>query len=208
MGGGQQDWIQLRERVTGKWQLPLLVVSLFAFGLSLLTYQSPTDKIPFYELRDGLPDMIDRGLYTVAIETGSVLLQIPDKTERELAPVHRAMGTARVLRAERNEIRVPSVGEFALEHFTRASAGGVLLTPDETVLLGRAYEWSGDLDSAVASYELALVGLADADLNLRWLLAQLHLAQIQIGGLARIMTSVQGVSDLICGVCRKGRRND
>ncbi|NOS99526.1 MAG: hypothetical protein HOP29_02745, partial [Phycisphaerales bacterium] len=174
MGETSHDWSRLRERLTGKWQVPLLAVSLVGLAAALLTYKSPTDKIPFDERRDALAGLIDKGQYTAAMESASVLLQIPEKSARQMAPVHLAMARARVLRAEKNDVRVASVGEAALEHFTLATEGELVLTPADTVLLAKAYEWAGDREVAIDHYERAAAAMERPEIDLRWHLAKLH----------------------------------
>lgn len=173
MGESTHDWSRLRERLTGKWQVPLLAVSVLGLGAALLTYQSPTDKIPFDERRDALTDLIDRGLYTAAMESAGVLLQIPGKSDWQLAPVHAALARARMLRAERNEVRTAAVGKAAVEHFAAAREAGLSLTSDDSVLLGRAHEWAGEREAAIEHYERGASGMENPDIDLRWHLAKL-----------------------------------
>lgn len=56
--------MDLGERVAGKWQIPLLVVSLAALGISIATYRSELSRIPFDEVREEMSRMVESGRYT------------------------------------------------------------------------------------------------------------------------------------------------
>ncbi len=175
-----QNWTQLRERWTGKWQIPLLLVALVAFLSAVLTYRSPASKIPFEQVRDQLPKLIDRGLYTAAIESASVLLQLPDRTPRELAPVHVAIGRARVLRAEENDVALPAIGRRVIDSYDRVVEAGFELSAEDYLYLGKANEWAGHFEPAVRNYERYLGLSPDLHLELRRRVVDLAIARLDV----------------------------
>ncbi|MEE9295970.1 MAG: tetratricopeptide repeat protein [Phycisphaerae bacterium] len=150
------QWSEARERVAGKWQIPALALAGIALGAAILTYQSPVSKIPFYELRDKLASLVDDGLYTAAIQSAGMLLEVPEKSAADLAPVHVALARARLLRAERSGAKVPSIARAVIEHYEQAAVGGVELTSQDHALTGKAYDWIGTYDRAVEHYRAAV----------------------------------------------------
>jgi tetratricopeptide (TPR) repeat protein len=175
-----QNWTRLRERWTGKWQIPLLLVALVALLLAVVTYRSPASKIPFEQVRDRLPKMIDRGLYTAAIESASVLLQLPEKTLRELAPVHAALARARVLRAEENDVALPAIGRRVIDSYDRVVESGFELAAEDYLYLGKANEWAGRFEPAVRNYERFLGLSPGPHLELRRRVVDLAIARLDV----------------------------
>ncbi len=182
---------QLRQRATGKWQIPLFLMGFGAFGLSLLFYQSPSDRMPFFELRAELGALISSGQYTVAIEQAGRLLQAPEKTEEELAPVHAALGRANMLQARESGVVQAGVGEAVIEHYSLAAAGEYVLDAVDHELVGLGHEWAGDVRSEVRHYDASL-SLADAGgtLDLRW-----HVARLRIDALGVDISDMEDVID-------------
>lgn len=164
----------LREHMAGKWQIPTLFVAIAALGLSILTYRSPASKIPFDNLRDDLAKLVEDGMYTSAITLGDRLLMIPEKKPRELAPVHAALGRARLLRADRSGAAVAAIGRAVIEHYGLAVDGGHSVSPDDHENLGRAHEWTGDISAAVQHYDVSIASRRQPGIDLRWRVAKLR----------------------------------
>lgn len=187
-------WHEFRERVTGKWQIPAFVLALALLGVSVATYRSPVDKIPFDRLRAELPSLIDAGRYTAAIEAAEQLFLVPDKSPKELAEVHAALGRARLLRAARSGARVPSVGRAVVGHYQSAAEAGYQIGASDHEIIGRAYDWAGDFRSAVQHYDAAIALTDGADLDLRWRSARLH-AEV-------VATPVKALHEILSGLMR------
>ncbi len=182
MGQRLAEWSELGERVTGKWQIPALLFSLVALGLSLSTFRTPASKIPFKNIRDKLPGLVDRGQYTAAIEAGSLLLNVPNRSARELGPVHAAVARARLLRADRNGGVAEGIGLAVIGHYASAVEGGYRLLFDDEVVLGRALEVTGDVVGAAKRYEAAIAMRSHPGIDLRWRLARLHADHVPVSG--------------------------
>ncbi len=208
-------WTEVNERATGKWQIPALLLAIIAMGISVITYRSPIDKIPFDELAAGLPGLIDRGLYTAAIGNAERMLLVPGKSAVDVVPVHVGLARSRMLRAARSGAQVASIGRAVIEHYERAADGGFELTGLDQELVGRAFDWSGDFRSAVAHYDAALAMTQQKDLELRRHTAELRADQVgappaaqhrELDGLiadaaehpAVLKWSVQRKVDLLC----------
>lgn len=172
--GGSLRWLDVREKAAGKWQIPALFLAIGAMGLSLATYRSPSSKFPFDLYRDELPPLIESEMYSAAIETAGILLSIPDKSIKELAPVHAAVALARMLQAERGNATPPSVGQQAVEYYGLAVDGGYRLTGEDARCLGTAYEWMGNYPQAVAYYDDALNRSENVDPDLLRHVAELR----------------------------------
>ena len=79
--GAQAEFI--RERVAGKWQIPLLLVSLALLGGALLQIEPPQAKIPFDTLVERISAAIDGRMYSLAISDARQLLAYLEQEERE-----------------------------------------------------------------------------------------------------------------------------
>ena len=161
--GGSLRWLDVRERAAGKWQIPALFLAIGVLGMSLATYRSPTSKFPFDLHRDELPALIESGMYTAAIESAGILLSLSDRSATELAPVHAAVGRARVLQAVRSGAAPLSVGREAVDYYNLAADGGYQLTGEDSWCLGTAHEWMGEHARAITYYDDSLSRSDDVD---------------------------------------------
>lgn len=165
--GANLQWSQVRERAAGKWQIPALLAAAVCLGLSIATYRTPSEKIPFDEIRDSLPSLIDQGMYTAAIESAQRLLLVPHKTPHDLAPIRAAIGRARLLRVVRNGAQVVSIGRESLKRYEEAEAAGYEPTALDDELIARAHDWMGEYKSAVQRFDAARSKGGASDLELR-----------------------------------------
>jgi tetratricopeptide (TPR) repeat protein len=162
------DWAQVRDRVTGKWQIPVMFASLAALGIAIATYQSPIDKIPYDQFYDDLPKIIDDGMYTVAIDVAGQLFAVPEKPDHERATVHGLLARAQLLRAKRNDKHSPTIATTAIEHYETAANGGFKLEALDHELAGYAYSWTGDIRSALNHLDASIALSSSPSLDLRW----------------------------------------
>ncbi len=186
----------LRERLTGKWQIPSFGVAVTALVFAILTYKTPIDKIPFDRLRAELPQLVAEGRYTAAIEMAGVLFLVPDKTVADLADIHASLGHARLLRAVRGGVQSPSIGRSVVEHFRLAAEGGHDFSASDHESVGRAYDWSRRYEAAVEHYDAAIALSRVADMDLRWRSARLHSDEVG--------TSVEEMHKILGDLIRDG----
>jgi len=161
------QWDTLRERVTGKWQLPLLVTSLGLLAAAVFQLGPAPSRQPISKAADYLANLVAAGEYQQALELGEALLLREQVTDAELAPVR--LSTARARSGFAREARVDRI-EFGLrivEDFKKAVALGQTLTADDQVRMGEAFEWQRRFGSAVDAYNQAIDDGIDQPFELR-----------------------------------------
>lgn len=152
------QWSTLRERSTGKWQIPLLVFSVIFLGGSFLRIQPDPARLSPDEALETLDRLIARGLAGRAIELAEILLAEGGPTAASLAPVHLRLARA-LFRGARDEgIKSPRAGRRITESYQHAAEHGLKLTADDLEHLGQAFEWQGQVDPALSCYTRAIDG--------------------------------------------------
>lgn len=168
------DWSDLKSRVAGKWQFPLLAMStaLLVVAVFRLKFNpvelSPERAVVF------LDTLVSGGLYQRAVDIGDGVLAREDISENDRAAVHLRLARARFAETEdRGFIPFDAPGRI-LEHYGRAEAYRIPLTGADHQRIGRTMEWGYRFVDAVAHYEQAIDQGVDAPLNLRRHIIELH----------------------------------
>ena len=153
------QWRELGDRIAGKWQLPLLVVSLAMLAGAAIRLRPTPEKMTVEEAVDYLDDLLAVGLDEEAIRGAKIQLDLEGRTRREMGPIHlrRARALYAVATRKTHPRGVPvALAEEIQTHYEHADAAGQTLTPDDVEHLGRAAEWRGRRDESVALYEHAI----------------------------------------------------
>lgn len=161
------DWKKLGQRLDGKWQIPLVAVSLVMLGGAVLrVLPRPTKETPQRAI-SYLDTNARGGLYERVIEVGQELLAREDYTDRQRAEVHLYLARARSGKALRERAPTVSRGRRISHHYEFALDGGVELSTDDHKKLGDAYEWQRRFDLAIHSFERVLDAGIDQPLDLQ-----------------------------------------
>ncbi len=165
------EWIEVRKRLAGKWQVPLLVVSAALLGGALYRLTPAVPEVTLEERIEKMNLFVEGGLYGPALATGRTLLasldeDIVDEHERltAKATIHRLMARARSWQAKGDERRDGRIGRTALEEMKLARDGGVELDASDHVLQAETSEWLGQYRRALKHYESA--ELLDPELDI------------------------------------------
>lgn len=180
--GKAMQWTDVKERVAGKWQIPVFALATIALITSIVTYRSPIDKIPFEQFRDNLPNLIADGLHTAAIETAEKLLLVPEREPAEYAHVRGLMAKAILLRAKRAERMTPAVSRLGIEQFDLAAGDEYELDAEDHALASRAYQQLGKLKSALWHADAAITMSDEPDVDLLWRAAKIRSETIGLEG--------------------------
>ncbi|UCF32844.1 MAG: tetratricopeptide repeat protein [Phycisphaerales bacterium] len=157
------SWGEIRERVTGKWQLPLLVFSVILLVVSFLSIRPTPSSFSTEKVLEHLDVYLAGGFYERAIEFADAALAAEDKPPSELAPVHLRLARAEFARAIETRNRTSDAGDVVAGHYDQASKFGLELEPRDYERLGAAQEWMHRYKDAVNSYEKAVArGVEDA----------------------------------------------
>ena len=89
------QWSTITDRAAGKWQIPLLVVSLLLLAGSVYRSRPTPTDIPVEEAIRQLDSLVLAGHHSGAIELGEVLLDREELSQEETARVQLALGRSR-----------------------------------------------------------------------------------------------------------------
>jgi tetratricopeptide (TPR) repeat protein len=150
---------RIRERIAGKWQVPLLVVSLALLAVALARVEPPQSKVPFDTQVERIAAAVDGRMYSLAVSDARALLdhldQEQDRTTNR-GRLHALLAGALSLQAQQRGERHAGAAREVLDAYKRAQAEGHELGWADHRKVGLAQEWLGRFDAAVASYESAV----------------------------------------------------
>ena len=141
------SWVDIRERVAGKWQIPLLAVSVILLGGSFLFTRPTPTTTPI----DEVLKYLDR-----AVEFGEAVLASEGRTPRDLARVHLRVARAKFGHSLDKRVKTLDAGDQVVGHYDQAQALRVKLKAEDFERIGTAQEWLRRFGAAVRSYEKAV----------------------------------------------------
>lgn len=174
------QWNELRDRLDGKWQLPLLLLSLGALGFSVFRLIPAPAQRPISLVVEILDDQIADQLFERAIVLGSEVLTREEVTEVSLAPIVLRLARARYGWVEQHSAQSASAGRRIVADYQAAASHGLALDRTDRIQLGYAFEWQGRYSDAVGSFESVLEGEADGDRDLRQHVLSLKLDRLAL----------------------------
>ena len=92
--GNTGQWSNLRERASGKWQLPLLAVSLVMLGGAIYRLRPRPIPIPFSQTLTHFDSLLSGRFFARAQVVGRTLLKRTDLDESQRSQVELRMGRA------------------------------------------------------------------------------------------------------------------
>jgi tetratricopeptide (TPR) repeat protein len=152
------QWPSVRNRLAGKWQLPLLAVSLLLLPLAVLSVRKSPDEIPLTGAIERIDALLAGGMYDTALGHGRHLLTSKERTNEELAPVLLRLGRAAYGAALLQKRTDLAAGKLVVDYYELARSYGQELTADDERALGWGYEWSQQPRRAIEHYQAALDG--------------------------------------------------
>ncbi len=161
------NWEGLRDRIAGKWQLPLLAVALVALGAAVLRVAPTQKNISLDRAIAYIVSFEPTEQYDVAIKLAEVQLGLEGRTEREVAPLHLHLARALYGRAVRDRTATPDLGSQVVIHYTKAVDFGQPLEASDLERLARAHEWQRQYAIAVDYYEQAAIAGVQSAADLR-----------------------------------------
>jgi len=161
------EWASLRARVAGKWQLPLLALSLILLAGGIYRIRPTPVRYSPAEAAEHLDFLLSAGMYGRALDDGTRFLTGGVHTDVECAPIHRSLARALFREAEQNRVRSVQVAEQIHEYYDKATLHGQALTADDHQIVGRGWEWRRRYARAVEQYDTALAQGVENPLDLR-----------------------------------------
>jgi tetratricopeptide (TPR) repeat protein len=149
-------WTEIRQRMSGRWQIPLLGVSLLLLAWGLLRVTPTPRHWSSERVVEHVDGLIAAHLYPEAAEVARVALEHPSREPGDAAEIHLRRGRALYgLGMQRPGLR-HQIGTLVIDALHSAAEGDAQLTAADEISLSRAYEWRGLLVPAVGAIERAL----------------------------------------------------
>ena len=182
------EWGSLKERVAGKWQVPLFAISVALLGAALLMLRPGPKEISLDTAVEYLDLLLSGGMYDKALEMGAPLLAVEELSAEQLAPIHLRLARAGYGSAQMRGDTTCETGRLIRDRYAVAQQHALALTADDLEHLGRVSEWCGQAHDAVGYYEQALAQGVDDASDLRRHVLQIR--QQQLGASAEELDSL------------------
>jgi len=149
-------WSILKERVAGKWQIPLLGISLVMLTCSFLRLRPDPTTQPLDKTIEYVNTLVSGEFYDRAIEIGTLLIESEECSDAELAPIHLQLARAWFGRARLSRMETLSAGARIVEHYGAAWSQGVEPSAVDLERAGRALEWQAKIEPALEYFQKAI----------------------------------------------------
>ncbi len=150
------EWSTLKERVGGKWQLPLFVLSLMFLGAALLRLRPTPQQNSPQKTLESIDTLVSEGFYGQAIEFTEVFAAQEGRTEADRAQAELRLARARYGDASERRLQSERVGRAIVDSYHHAEQFGLVLTGDDFRRLGEAFEWQDRTKRALSNYARAI----------------------------------------------------
>jgi len=174
-------WSALASRAAGKWQLPLVGVSVVALPISVALLRQSPGSIPLDEAAETLRVLLEAAAFDHAVQFGEAVLQREDCTGIASGLFHLQLARSKYGVAVRDVRKTANTSRTILHHFRQAAAYGQPLTADDYVRIGHALEWGGQFALALESYRQGLEHGYEHALELRKHLIALQRDELETG---------------------------
>ena len=169
------EWTKLRERLAGKWQIPLFVCSILLLAGSFIRINPATKPESLEAAAEALGELVAGGSYDRAIGLAvRVLAREDEYSATQPAPIHLQLARAYCGDALRRQVPTEDVGRRIVDHYRWAFEGGQALTAADYERIGWAHEWQGEPAVALQYFERAVASGIDDRSQLRRHMIQLH----------------------------------
>ena len=153
-----------KQRVAGKWQIPLLFAALVTLGGAVLLARPTAKSLPVERATEYIDTLLAGGMNDKALEFARAALATDRRPSSEWPPLHLRLARAIFAEASESKQITSDVGAEIIAHYQLAREGRQTLTPEDFQRIGRAYEWQGDFPRAVRNLQRAVAeGITGAD---------------------------------------------
>ena len=193
----------LRERIAGKWQLPLMGCSAFLFAVAVVSLRS---DVPRPTIDEWIAEIssLKRGLLLPEAEAlAQTILQDGHYEPNELGSVYGVLADVLFRIESARDDRAPARLANILAKYAQAELLGYEATGDDLHAQGRVYEWLGQPRNALEHYERSLQRATSDPLEvrrlalaLRWDAVPTPRAELHTR-LDELLASATGRSDIV-----------
>lgn len=146
------DWIDLESRVSGKWQIPVLAVSLVLLSAATMRHRQSSRQATFGDALGQFRALQEGGHHERVIQLGTRLLDRAGGTGGERSEILLTVARARAAVDSADSAR----GTLVLRAYEAAREAGAELDASDFERIGEAHEAAGHLPEAIDHYEKAL----------------------------------------------------
>lgn len=147
---------ELRQTVSSRWQMPLLLVSLVLLGVAFFKVQPPEKPPTFQQLLDQIEALQQGRFLTDASEMIQGLLLSEAITKEQRAILLRELGETVYLSEQDRVQHDPENTKGIVRNHRRALAEGAQATPEMHEQMGQALQWLGSPNAAIDEYRKAI----------------------------------------------------
>lgn len=149
---------RLREQLTGRWQIPLLVIGLLLLVLGVWRMKPAAKEPTFDERFDQIVKLKEAHLYPEASDAAEMMLAEEVRTAEERQRLHRLMAEIIFAHELENMVHSEHNAKRILEHGKLSLAEGAKPDAELHRMQGMAWEWLQRYSQALAEYRAALAG--------------------------------------------------
>lgn len=145
--------------LAGRWQIPLLVVSLAALGLGIWRLRTPPEPPTFDELYAHATSLRDAGLYPEASQYIETLMADAGRSVPERRRLHRLMADVIHRYEKQNIVHGPNNSQRIVDHLHQSIGEGGTLDAVALEMKAQAFEWLRRPSEAIAAYLEAIAAI-------------------------------------------------
>lgn len=176
-------------RLAGKWQVPLLALSLLLLFRAFMSFRPPAPaELPLSDSLQVLERLVEGGVRERAMNLAEGLLARKDATDTDRAAIRLQRARLRGDLAGGKGPTATAVVARMVEDFQFAREHGLSLRPDDLESLARGIERQGKYNEAVETYETAIAAGVQSPFDLRR-----HVIDLRRGALRAPADELRGV---------------
>lgn len=146
----------MRQRLHGRWQIPLLAAALLLLGVGLWSLRPTREQPRFTDALARAMALIDAELYPEASDYISAQLAAPTLTAGQRRQFNRLMARVIYAHEKENAVHGEANARRIIEHSDAGMADGLGADAETALMRAHAFEWQALYADAVASYRRAL----------------------------------------------------
>lgn len=170
----------MRQRVAGRWQIPLLLGACALFGWALWRLRPAPQEVPFDQRLDLIIALGRSGLYPEVSDEAQRLLSDSECTDAQKRRLHRVLGDLIYDNEIRKLVKDELNAEHVIQHYRESVADASELDAPTLLRIAEAWEWMDRPWEAIRYYEQALDRGAPGAVRVQRRVLELRLA---LGGM-------------------------
>ncbi len=161
--GTAGNWIEHHRGITGKWQIPVLALSIGLLAAAAYRHRQQSTQAKLLEGIRQQEFLMDAGRFDQAAHVLFELLKTLPPRSPERAGLQLALARAEFGHAELDSAADVSTAQEIIGRFEQAVESGARLESEDIARVARVHEWAGRIEDALRNYQEAIdQGAADS----------------------------------------------